>query len=842
MTRRYPASQDTVILASSSDSLLKLPSSSISTTQDSQNEHEQRRLLFTSLSRLDSVDGSASDAGTFDGTVLDSCDHVTQESPSENATGCQLFDNVSRSDSPLEKDNRERVDTLQTVTEDSQEPHAKYCQIFSTLDGSGQSCVAALNLGVASSDPSVANNVGIKSTDGSSYALLLDSRMQHSRRRDLFADSTSLINLEPNAEEPIAQFDELLDVPTFCTQSTTTIDIHDTKSPTTNGLEQVSRSESFERDTVKDADGVHVEANRIHRHRLLVLEDDDLLQSPGKNSLRKIDQPEDLAKDILPKSPSMDSSFQVNFSIEPELDDAKELEEYVEDGNKVDGDLGSDDGDRSDDEIDSGGSEGELSPNQSDADESDEEEAQRMAITQDKRKTFRMQNFLDEEAELSGDENERAYYMDNDDEQEDDSDADLDDLSLIDDENVPSGGRLRRQVERVHQRLQADQDQRELRFLKELYFEDGDLYAENGRTRQRRFRWRGLESEDPLDDNVADDHENDSNDEEDQDRIPFGPMDRWLQGATHHKSKTAAVNETDLDASVNHGDADTADNDSGDDTESAMSASDDEQEEKENTQPSQVLSLGRQAVLKAKTQETQIVVVPVNKKTVDKPFAPIKSHTLTSYLQVQQTNAPEVINPGALATGLQRPNSIHAFRTPAVPAPEIRSKIGKRGSLLGRVPALSRPNSSNNLCDSADTDVIVISDEDSSSSNSSLSGQRRNPAHFLGLRNKVGLSCFNVLSQPAIPMNHHSPHPLRDHTEPTNIKNGFSKPHQKETANVSGCHVSCRLHRFHHLCLRFICVDSFPVRPFDSGKRPSSGPTPTNIKRQRSISVFSALL
>ncbi|KAF5403487.1 hypothetical protein PHET_03281 [Paragonimus heterotremus] len=783
---RYPTSQDTVILASSSDSLLKLPPSSISTTQDSQNEHEQRRLLFTSLSRQDSVDGSASDAGTFDGTVLDSCDHVTQESPSKNAVGRQLFDNVSRSDSLLEKENCEGVDTLKTVTQ-------------------------ALDLGVASSDLSVANSERIKSIDGSSL-LSLDSQMEHSRRRDLFADSTCLINMESNAVEPLAQ----LDVPTFCTQSNATSDIHDTKSPTTDGVEQTSRSEPLERDTVKDADDVHlVETNRTHRHRLLMLEDDDSSQSLDENVLRKIDQPEGFGKDILPKSSPTSPSLQVN-SIEPELDDGKELEECVGDGNKVDEDSGSDDGDRSDDEIDSDDSEKEPSPNQSDAYESDEEEAQRVAITQDKpktKKTFRMQNFLDEEAELSGDENERAYYMDNDDEQEDDSDADLDDLGLIDDENVPSGGRLRRQIERVHQRLQADQDQRELRFLKELYFEDGDLYAENGRTRQRRFRWRGLESEGPLDDAVVDDHENDSDGEEDQDKIPFGPMDRWLQGATHHKPKTAAVNETDLDASVTHEDADTADNHSGDDTESAMSASDDEQEEKENTQPSQVLSLGRQAVLKAKTQEAQIVVVPVNKKTIDKPFAPIKSHTLTNYLQVKQTNAPAVINSGTLTTGLQRPNSVHAFRTPAVPTPENKFKIGKRGSLLGRVPALSRSNSSNNLCDSADTDVIVIPDEDSSSSNSSLSGQRRNPAHFLGLRNKVGLSCFNVLSQPAMPMNHHSPLPVREHAEPTNIQNGFSKLRQKE-----------------------------PVRPFDSGKRASSSSTPTNIKRQRSISVFSALL
>ncbi|KAF8560533.1 hypothetical protein P879_03320 [Paragonimus westermani] len=222
---RHSASQDTVILAVSSDSLLKLSSSSISMTQDSQNEHEQRRLLFASLSRLDSVDSSASDAGTFDGTVLTSSDHVTEESPSTNTMGGQLFTNVSHSDSFSERENRERVDTQQTVTQDSQEPHEKRRQIFSTLDGSGQSYAAderhcfpdcgdlstiSLDLGVPPSDLSVVNSDGIKSFDGSSHALSLDSQTEHSRRRDLFADSTCPINLGPNVEESIAQLGAFL--------------------------------------------------------------------------------------------------------------------------------------------------------------------------------------------------------------------------------------------------------------------------------------------------------------------------------------------------------------------------------------------------------------------------------------------------------------------------------------------------------------------------------------------------------------------------------------------------------------------------------------------------------
>lgn len=75
---------------------------------------------------------------------------------------------------------------------------------------------------------------------------------------------------------------------------------------------------------------------------------------------------------------------------------------------------------------------------------------------------------MDEEAELSGDENERAYFMDDEDELDfnDDANEEFADLIDEDDSDIPSAGRLRRQIERVHHRLQTDQDLREIRYLK----------------------------------------------------------------------------------------------------------------------------------------------------------------------------------------------------------------------------------------------------------------------------------------------------------------------------------------------------------------------------------------
>ena len=47
------------------------------------------------------------------------------------------------------------------------------------------------------------------------------------------------------------------------------------------------------------------------------------------------------------------------------------------------------------------------------------------------------------------------------------------------------------QVERIHQRMQLDEDQAELRLFQEKFLEDGDLHTDYKRTRQ--FRWAGLE-------------------------------------------------------------------------------------------------------------------------------------------------------------------------------------------------------------------------------------------------------------------------------------------------------------------------------------------------------------
>ena len=46
-------------------------------------------------------------------------------------------------------------------------------------------------------------------------------------------------------------------------------------------------------------------------------------------------------------------------------------------------------------------------------------------------------------------------------------------------------------MERIHQRMQLDEDQAELRLFQEKFLEDGDLHTDYKRTKQ--FRWAGLD-------------------------------------------------------------------------------------------------------------------------------------------------------------------------------------------------------------------------------------------------------------------------------------------------------------------------------------------------------------
>lgn len=91
-------------------------------------------------------------------------------------------------------------------------------------------------------------------------------------------------------------------------------------------------------------------------------------------------------------------------------------------------------------------------------------------------------NFLDEEAELSESEWGSA--------DEDEKGLDKLELEEGDDEEIDEN-QMRDQLGKMHVRQILDDDQRDVRMLQELLFEDGDLHTD-GSGRERKFKWRNI--------------------------------------------------------------------------------------------------------------------------------------------------------------------------------------------------------------------------------------------------------------------------------------------------------------------------------------------------------------
>ena len=95
--------------------------------------------------------------------------------------------------------------------------------------------------------------------------------------------------------------------------------------------------------------------------------------------------------------------------------------------------------------------------------------------------------FVDEEAALSGSDEELARYSDDEDERGlDRFEQEAGDADDLDDDDV------RDELERIHHREVLNQDQREIKYIQEVMLDDGDLHSDNART--RKFRWNNLGS------------------------------------------------------------------------------------------------------------------------------------------------------------------------------------------------------------------------------------------------------------------------------------------------------------------------------------------------------------
>ena len=150
--------------------------------------------------------------------------------------------------------------------------------------------------------------------------------------------------------------------------------------------------------------------------------------------------------------------------------------------------------------------------------------------------------FVEEEAELSGDSNDELNIS------EDEDERGLNRLMLEEgdmDEECADEDELRDQVGKLHHRALLDQDQREVRLFQEAFLEDGELHSDNART--RKFRWKDTDDDAELERRSSDDEGANVSGENLQDekwRVERLEREKWLKETEIGKNSRNKVKES----------------------------------------------------------------------------------------------------------------------------------------------------------------------------------------------------------------------------------------------------------------------------------------------------------
>ncbi|KAM6314009.1 claspin isoform 2-T2 [Podargus strigoides] len=153
----------------------------------------------------------------------------------------------------------------------------------------------------------------------------------------------------------------------------------------------------------------------------------------------------------------------------------------------------------------SGDSDAEEAELSDDDDDDDDEELLRRR--QGLKKKLKLQDFMEDEAELSGSDvgSEDEY---------DGEDLNEYEEEIIDEE-LPSEVELENQIQKFHMKAMLDDDKRQLRLYQERYLIDGDLHSD-GPGRMRRFRWKNIDDASQMDLFQRDSDNDDENEQFDE--------------------------------------------------------------------------------------------------------------------------------------------------------------------------------------------------------------------------------------------------------------------------------------------------------------------------------------